>query len=549
MLPIVNRTLDGRGPESPDRCCGLKRSEGGSSLPNNRKRVSLQPGRFRISWFSALVMAGLETLASPHRSACAAAPPNVVLILADDLGWGELGCYGQKRIRTPNIDRLPAEGIRFTQHYSGAPVCAPSRNVLLTGLHLGHAEIRGNRQAVKGGEGQWPIADETQTIAEVLKTAGYRTGAFGKWGLGPVGSTGDPNRQGFDFFFGYNCQSMAHSYFPPHLWRNREKIAINAQPIPGHARRAEGEVRMRDWQGENYAPDLIEAEAVRFIERNRSRPFFLYCAFTEPHVALHPPERLVNSYPREWDSQPYRGQNGYLPHPRPRAAYAALITSLDEHVGRVLDAIDRHGLTSNTVVVFTSDNGTTHPGADPTFGIGGVDAAFFNSTRGLRGYKGSVYEGGIRVPLIVRWPGRVRAGSISGFPSYFADHFPTLCEVARVSPASRGDGVSLLPVLLSAEQGSAGARARPPMVWVFPEYGGQVAVRTGDFKVVRQRLGSKTPGPWEVYDISADPAESTDISASHADVIARAKEILKTETSDNSTFPVVIPAVNDPRAR
>jgi arylsulfatase A-like enzyme len=464
--------------------------------------------------------------------------PNIILILADDLGWGELGCYGQTKIRTPNIDRLATEGMRFTRHYSGAPVCAPARSVLMTGLHLGHSEIRGNKQA-GSGEGQWPISSNSVTIAKVLQQAGYSTGAAGKWGLGPVGSSGDPNRQGFDLFFGYNCQAIAHSYFPGHLWRNSEKIVINPKPVPGHRKLPEGEVRLADYQGQTYAPDLIEAEAVKFIKQHAGRPFFLYCAFTEPHVAMQPPGRLVESYPADWDDQPYRGQCGYLPHPRPRAAYAAMITGLDDHVGKVLAALEETGLKDNTIVMFTSDNGTTHLGNDPVFGIGGVDAKFFNSTAGLRGFKGSVYEGGLRVPLIVRWPGKVKAGTVSDFPGYFPDHFATLCDILNLNPPGRRDGVSLLPVLLGGNPPK-----RNPMVWVYPEYGGQVCVRIGDFKVIRGQLNTRKPRDWEVYDVVKDPREANDVAKDHPELIQQAIDILKAQMNENQVFPLKVPAVN-----
>ncbi len=466
--------------------------------------------------------------------------PNIVFILADDLGWGELGCYGQEKIRTPNLDRLASEGMKFTRHYSGAPVCAPARNVLLTGLHLGHSEIRGNKQAGQPyTEGQWPISSNSLTLAKVLKGAGYATGAVGKWGLGPVGSTGDPNQQGFDLFFGYNCQAQAHSYFPGHLWRNTEKLNINRKPIPGHARQPEGPVRLEDWQGEAYAPDLIEAEALKFIEQHAKQSFFLYCAFTEPHVSMQPPKRLVDSYPVEWDDQPYRGQGGYLPHPRPRAAYAAMITGLDEHVGKILESLKRHGLTEKTLVIFTSDNGTTHRAPNPAFGVGGVDATFFNSTRGLRGYKGSVYEGGLRVPLIVRWPGRVRPGSLTDFPGYFPDHFATLCDIIGLTPPGRRDGVSLLPVLLGNTPPE-----RNPMVWVYPEYGGQVCVRLGSLKVLRRGLKTDAPGGWEVYDIVNDPREEHNLAGERPEAIRKAVEILRAQTNENPVFPLAIPGVS-----
>lgn len=471
---------------------------------------------------------------------------NVVFILADDLGWGELGCYGQRKIPTPNLDRLAAQGMRFTQHYSGAPVCAPSRCVLLTGKHLGHAEVRGNVQAnvrfPTFDEGQHPLSAQAMTIAQVFQKAGYATGAMGKWGLGPVGSTGDPNRKGFDLFFGYNCQAVAHSFYPPHLWRNDTKVAINARPIPGHASQSEGEVKLEDWIGETYAPKLLIAEAERFIEANAARPFFLYLPFTEPHVAMHPPRELVEQFPVEWDHESYRGANSYLPHPRPRAAYAAMIHDLDRHVGRVIAALDRAGVGDRTLVVFSSDNGPTHAGnADARFHIGGADPKFFNSTVGLRGYKGSVHEGGLRVPLIVRLPGRIAPGTVNDTPGYFADWFPTLCDAAGLEKPVGLDGQSLWPVL-TGERTTLGPRK--PMIWVFPEYQGQVAVRLGDFKLVRKGLKTATPLAWEVYDLVQDRVESNNLAASHGQMIREAEELLRREVSDNRIFPVEIPGVN-----
>jgi len=491
---------------------------------------------------AAVTVRGGQTRAAESRPN----PPNIVFIMADDLGWGELGCYGQTKIRTPHIDGLAREGMRFTQHYSGSPVCAPSRCVLMTGLHTGRAEIRNNKSQTDADgqriEGQHPLSADAQTIAEVLKKAGYATGAFGKWGLGPADSTGAPHRQGFDLFFGYICQSMAHSYYPPHLWRNDERIPFNANPVPGHAEQPEGPVRYEDWTAENYAPAAMLAEAVKFIHANKDRPFFLYLPFIEPHVALQPPRALVETYPDAWDDRPYRGQCGYTPHPRPRAAYAALITSLDNHVGTILRTLEELDLADNTLVVFTSDNGPTHDRpADEVFGVGGVDTAFFNSTAGLRGRKGSVYGGGIRVPLIVRWPGRVEPGSVSGFPSYFPDHFPTLCEAAGVPVPENLSGLSLLPTIT----GHGGQPAHEAMVWAFLGYRGQVAVRLGDLKVLRQGLAQKgDPGPWEVYDLARDPNETTDLAAERPEVIARAEEVLRHELTPNPVFPLAIPGVN-----
>jgi len=244
-----------------------------------------------------------------------AARPNIVFIIADDLGWGELGCYGQKKIPTPNIDRLAAQGMRFTHHYSGAPVCAPARCVLMTGRHLGHAEIRGNQQAKvkfpQFTEGQHPISAEVVTLPMLFKKAGYTTAAMGKWGLGPVGSTGDPNKKGFDLFFGYNCQAVAHSFYPRYLWRNDQQAEINPLPVPGHAKEQADGVKPDSFLGKQYAPLLMAEEAEKFIAGQKpEQPFFLYLAFIEPHVAMHPPKEWVDKFPAEWDAQPYRGENG-----------------------------------------------------------------------------------------------------------------------------------------------------------------------------------------------------------------------------------------------
>jgi arylsulfatase A-like enzyme len=473
--------------------------------------------------------------------------PNIVLIVADDLGWGEIGCYGQEKIPTPNIDSLARDGMRFTQFYSGAPVCAPSRCVLMTGKHLGHAEVRGNLSAPKVlpqfDEGQYPLSAAAVTFPQLLQTAGYATAAMGKWGLGPVGSTGEPNKKGFDLFFGYNCQGVAHSYYPEYLWRNSEHVLINAKPIPGHAKQSAGEVRMNDWIGKAYAPHLMIAEAEKFLADHAGGPFFLYLPFIEPHVSLHPPQELVEKFPAEWDKQAYRGLNGYLPHPRPRAAYAAMIHELDSYVGRTLAALKKAGVAERTLVIFTSDNGATHAGRlDPNFHIGGADPKFFNSTADLRGYKGSVYEGGIRVPLIARYPGHIAKAAVSDQPGYFADIFPTLCDAANVGKPDGLDGNSLWPVMTGQEKSLA---SRKPMIWVFPEYGGQVAVRLGDLKFVRQSLKTKKPGPWEVYNLASDRGEKHDIAAEHPQQIAAVEKLLRREVADNPVFPLTIPGVND----
>ncbi|MBK8978053.1 MAG: arylsulfatase [Planctomycetes bacterium] len=476
---------------------------------------------------AAAVVAVYGVGAPPCRGQDAARPPNVVFILADDLGYGELGCYGQQKIRTPHLDRLAAEGLRFTQAYCGAPVCAPSRCVLMTGRHSGHAEIRGNREVKP--EGQLPISAEVPTVPAMLHEVGYVNGAMGKWGLGPVGSAGDPNAKGFDLFYGYNCQREAHTYYPQHLWLNRERVPLDNPVVPGHGRIASPEEGYARFYGTEYAPDLMMARARGFLRARAAdgRPFFLYLPFIEPHVAMQPPPRLVDSYPRDWDVEPYLGGRGYVPHPRPHAGYAAMITSLDEHVGSIVGLLDELGLAAGTLVVFSSDNGPTHD-------VGGVDTTFFASAGPLRGRKGSVYEGGIRVPMIARWPGRVAAGAVTGHVCAFQDVMPTLAELSGARVPDGCDGISFLPTLLGrpGEQ-----RAHDHLTFEFHEYGGQKAVRIGRYKGVMvniHRGGDRI----ELYDLDTDLGETRDVAAEHPDVVAQVRAIMATDRSVEPDFPM-----------
>lgn len=490
--------------------------------------------------FAALTAAAaaLFLLFSPTTSRGADSPPNIVFILADDLGYGELGCYGQEKIRTPNLDKLALQGMRFLQHYTGAPVCAPARCTLMTGQHLGHAEIRNNRRSGNGRifAGQFPITAEIVTIAEVLQQRGYATGAFGKWGLGPSNTSGSPIKQGFDRYFGYNCQRNAHSYYPLFLDSDEREVMVNKYPIPGHDRKPEGPVNADDYRSEQYGPDLILAEAIKFLDKHHGKPFFLYLPFVEPHVAMQPPQEWVDRYPKEWDEEhgPYRGENGYLPHPRPRAGYAAMISDLDEHVGTLMKRLEDHGLVDNTLVVFTSDNGPTHGSRNPDFHVGGAACKFFNSNGGLKGYKGSADEGGIRVPCIVRWPGRVPANSVVDFPSYFPDWFPTLAEVAGAAlPTGQTlDGVSLVDVM----RGLPGKRDKP-MIWEFGGYGGIIAVRDGEWKALRRNFNRKQPGDWELYNIAQDPSESKDLAEQHPEIVQRLEQAFLNDRTVEPDFP------------
>ncbi|MEO1615509.1 MAG: arylsulfatase [Planctomycetota bacterium] len=469
------------------------------------------------------------------------ARPNIVFILADDLGYGELGCFGQEKILTPHLDQLAADGMKLLQHYTGAPVCAPARCTLMTGQHLGHAEIRANRDSGNGRvfPGQFPITAEITTIAEVLRDAGYATGAFGKWGLGPSNTTGSPIKQGFDRFFGYNGQRNAHSYYPLFLDSNEREVRINSYPIPGHDRKPEGEIVADDYRAKTYAPNRILAEAIRFLDANKDKPFFLYLPFVEPHVAMQPPQEWIDRYPTEWDEEngPYRGDNGYLPHPRPRAAYAAMISDLDEHVGTVLKRLKRHGLEDNTIVIFTSDNGPTHGGRNPKFHIGGAACTFFESTAGLRGFKGSCYEGGLRVPTLVRWPGVVTPSSKTAVPSYFPDWFPTLASMGGGSlPSGQTlDGEDLTPLL----KGGSIERDKP-LLWCFGGYGGIAAMRDGKWKAIRRNLNRKQPGSWELYDLEADPQEANDLASAHPEVVARMEAAFRADRTVEADFPLPV---------
>jgi len=452
-------------------------------------------------------------------------PPNVIFIMADDLGYGEVGCYGQEKIRTPHIDALATEGMRFTDAYTGAPVCAPARCVLMTGRHLANAQIRGNKPARP--EGQHPITDDIPTVALLMQEAGYATGAMGKWGLGPVGSTGDPNTQGFDLFYGYNCQREAHSYYPDHLWRNDERIELNGGvAIPGGGRQEPGDDNFERFFGEDYAPDFMMEAAEGFIRENKDEPFFLYLPFVEPHVAMQPPQEWVDQYPAEWDETPYLGSRGYTPHPRPRAGYAAMISDLDEHVGEIVALIEELGLTGDTLIIFTSDNGPTHD-------VGGVDTDFFNSAGPLRGRKGSVYEGGIRIPMIARWPGVIEAGATTDHPTCFQDLMATMADFTGQDVPEVCDGISYLPTLT----GEGEQVQHEYLVWEFHGYAGQKAVRIGDWKAVMRNI-HRGGNEIELYNLASDLAEENNVAADHPEIVARAREIFETDRTPNETFPM-----------
>ena len=486
-----------------------------------------------------LVCAALHYLLTPTASHAAEQNPNIVFILADDLGYRELGSFGQKRIRTPNLDRLASQGMKLTQHYCGNAVCAPSRCVLMTSKHPGHATVRSNKSTPP--EGQWPIFDEDVTLAEVFQEQGYVTGAFGKWGLGGPGSCGDPMVQGINRFFGYNCQAHAHSYYPSYLWDNDKHIKLNNNPpVPGHKGLSKGadpkDPRSYDeFKGQDYAPDRINAAALEFVKANKDRQFFLYYPTVIPHVALHVPDEELTPYLElGWKDPPFTKASGYgyTPHFTPRAAYAAMITRMDRYVGNILNLLDELGLSDNTIVVFSSDNGTTHLGEE-------VDYNFFESVGELRGLKGSLYEGGVRVPTLVRWPGKVKAGSENDRVSGFEDWMPTFLDLIGKTGAvpKDVDGISLAPTLLGKTQ-----TPRPFLYREFPSYGGQQTIRVGDWKAVRQnmtRADSLKTVKTELYNIATDIGEKNDVSGQHPDIVAKLEKMMADNRVPSDVFPLL----------
>lgn len=437
--------------------------------------------------------------------------PNVIFILADDLGYGELGCYGQEKIQTPHLDRLAAEGMRFKQFYSGQAVCAPSRCVLMTGKHTGHAYIRSNREVRP--EGQLPIPEDTWTVAKMLKAQGYATAAIGKWGLGPPGSSGAPDKQGFDLFFGYNCQRHAHNYYPRYLYRNDERI-----DLPGND---------RGLTGEHYAPDLMTDEALKFIRDNKDNPFFLYLPTPVPHLALQVPDDSLQEYQGQWSDPAYDGKTGgYLPHPHPRAAYAAMITRMDRDIGRIVSLVNELGLDEDTLIMFSSDNGATF--------LDGPDTPFFESNGPLRAWKGSLYEGGIRVPTIARWTGKIEAGSVSDHIGAFWDVMPTLADICGGEVRDEIDGISFAPTLTSRGH----QREHEYLYWEFPSYGGQQAIRYGKWKAVRQNLSRKDGNPSiQLFDLSTDISEEHDVSDQHPALVSRLYEMMICSRTPSEQFP------------
>lgn len=418
-------------------------------------------------------------------------PPNIVLIVADDLGYGGLGCYGQQLVQTPHIDALARDGLRFTDFYAGSCKCMPSRSALMTGQHTGHTRVRANSATQT-------LSAEDVTLAKVLAQAGYACGGFGKWGLGDVGTAGAPGAHGFGEWVGFLDQAQAHFHYPDWIWQGGAKMPLTGNDFAAGRRTT-------------YAPDVIHSAALDFIRRHRSGPFFCLLATTIPHAELLVPEDSLAEYDGRFPETPYVGDH-YASNPKPRATYAGMMTRFDRDVGRLVALLDELGIGEETVVLFTSDNGPIN--------AGGSDPWFFRNAGPLRGLKFSLYEGGIRVPLIVRWPGRVTAGGLTGQIGGFEDLLPTCCELANVAPPPGIDGVSLVPTLL----GEAGQRQRPYSYWEDGEPGALAqAARVGNWKAVRPQAGA----PLELYDLAADIGESRDVAAEHPAVVDKIEAILR----------------------
>lgn len=443
--------------------------------------------------------------------------PNIVFILADDLGYADLSSYGQEKFKTPNIDALAEKGILFTDFYAGAPVCAPSRSALMTGKHTGHTYIRGNKEIEP--EGQEPLAENIQTFAMALKDAGYKTGAFGKWGLGMVGTTGDPLRKGFDEFFGYNCQRQSHRYYPTHLWDNDTRIELDANE--------------NLTKTEVYAPDLIHQKSLTFIHNYKDGPWFLFIPTVLPHAELIVPnDEIFKEFDGKFEEKPFKGSPygpnagiGYTSQDKPRATFAAMVTRMDQQVGEVVSALEEEGLLENTIIIFSSDNGSHREG--------GADPDFFKSSGPFRGNKRDVYEGGVRTPFIVQWPAKIKPNRKSNHVAAFWDIAPTLLEIAKAKPLKETDGISFLPTLL----GQKGQKQHEYLYWEFHEQGGKQGVRMGDYKAIRLQAKGNPDAEIAIYHLPTDIAEQNNIANKHPELVQKAKKIMQEARTESTIFP------------
>jgi arylsulfatase A-like enzyme len=449
------------------------------------------------------------------------AKPNIIFILADDLGYGDLSCYGQKKFQTPNIDKLAREGMKFTNHYSGSPVCAPSRSALMTGLHTGHTYVRGNKEVQP--EGQVPLPDDAYTLTEMLRSAGYVTGVFGKWGLGYPDSEGAPENQGVDEFFGYNCQRLAHNYFPEYLWDNQSKTFLE-----GNSGTSKGD----------YAPEIIHNRALKFLDDHQDSTFFLFYPMIMPHAELVAPEKYMSLYRDKFlpeksfqgvDSGDTFRKGPYGSQPEAHAAFAAMVHLIDEQVGSIVDKVAALGLDENTLIIFSSDNG---PHVE-----GGGDPDFFDSNGILRGYKRDLYEGGIRVPMIARWKGTIAPDQVTGHVSAFWDMMPTFAELIKIKIDKKIDGLSYLPTLMGNRKQQ---KQHNHLYWEFHELGGRMAVRKGTWKLVRYDVTKDPPGEPELYNLKDDPSEKNNVAKKYPGKVDELKKIMRSERVPSEVFPLAI---------
>ncbi len=442
--------------------------------------------------------------------------PNIIFILADDLGYGDLSCQGQTKFQTPNIDKLAKEGITFTQHYAGSTVCSPSRSVLLTGQHTGHTPIRGNKRDDKGN---WPMPAKILTVAEILQQNGYATGAFGKWGLGYPGSEGDPNAQGFDEFFGYNHQTLAHNYYPYFLNHNQDTIWLEDNKGTGKG---------------TYAPIPIHEHALKFMEDNKDRPFFMYYPSVIPHAELFAPEEYMDKYRGKFlPEKPYKGSDegdprfkigGYGSQPEPHAAFAAMVNLLDDQVGEIMAKLKELGIDDNTLVIFSSDNG---PHLE-----GGADPDYFDSNGPYKGYKRDLYEGGIHMPMFARWPGKIEADTKSDHISAFWDFLPTVTDIIGAEAPGNIDGISYLPSLLGKED----QKEHDYMYWEFHEKKGRLAIRQGDWKLIRYDVLVPGKTTTELYNLASDPGEENNVAEENPELTAKLLDLLQSARIPSEDF-------------
>jgi arylsulfatase A-like enzyme len=444
--------------------------------------------------------------------------PNIIFILADDLGYADIGCYGQQKTETPNIDQLAKEGMRFTQFYSGSTVCAPARTTLMTGMYTGHTPIRGNKTFEP--EGQTPLAENVQTIANILQKKGYHTGAFGKWSLGFITTSGDPQKKGFDEFYGYNCQSLAHDYYPDHLWHNHDRIEF-----PGNLT-----------ANAVYSADTIHAEAMHFIQQqDNSKPFFLYLPYTLPHGdVILPHDTVYNYYIKKFNETPLpdTGKRSKLSfEPYPHAAFAAMVSRLDKYVGEIVKMIDQKGLAQNTLIIFCSDNGPHKEN--------GGDLEFFQNHGIYRGIKRDLYEGGIRVPFIAYWKGRIMPLVTDQWLALW-DMYPTFQELAGLKPTKKIDGISILPTLLHGKMQSM----HQSLYWEFHENNGRQALRWKQWKLIKLNVNIAADTKVELYNLDNDPSEKNNVADQNPVIIKKMEKMIKSAHSSNSDWPLLPEEVN-----